>query len=132
MGINAFTRRLLLIDAATCLGAGLLLTLAAAPLEPLLGLPRWLLLEAGIMLFPCALFAAWAGRRVGAASWPARLMAGLNTTWTAGSLLLLTLGWTTPLGTGFVLAQAVAVAAIAGAQLYSLRPPHGGMTATPV
>lgn len=121
MGINAFTRQLLLIDAATCAGAGLLLTLGAGLLEPLLGLPAWLLLEAGIVLFPCALFAAWAGRRVGAPAGPARIMAFLNLAWVAGSLALLTTGWTTALGTGFVLVQAAAVAAIAVAQLISLR-----------
>lgn len=125
MGISVFTRQLLLIDAATCAGAGLLLTLGAGLLEPLLGLPGWLLLEAGIVLFPCALFAAWAGRRVGAPAGPAKIMAGLNLAWVAGSLSLLTTGWTTQLGTGFVLVQAGAVAAIAATQIFSLRQRSG-------
>ena len=37
-------RRILLIDAATCVATGLVLSLFAAPLEPLLGLPYPLLL----------------------------------------------------------------------------------------
>lgn len=121
MGIGPFTRQLLLIDAATCLAAGLLLTFGAGLLEPLLGLPSWLLLEAGIILFPCTLFAAWAGRRVGVSAGPAKVMIALNLSWVVGSLGLLTLGWTTPLGTGFVLVQAVAVAGISAAQIFSLR-----------
>jgi len=121
MGIGPLTRQLLLIDAATCLASGLLLTFGAGLLEPLLGLPSWLLLEAGIILFPCTLFAAWAGRRVGAPAGPAKVMIALNLSWVVGSLGLLTLGWTTPLGTGFVLVQAVAVAGISAAQIFSLR-----------
>ncbi|MFV3129003.1 hypothetical protein [Niveispirillum sp. KHB5.9] len=126
MGISTFTRQLLLIDAATCFASGLLLTLGSGLLEPLLGLPAWLLLEAGVVLFPCALFAAWAGRRAGVAAGPAQVMAGLNLAWVAGSLALLATGWTTALGTGFVLVQAAAVAAIATAQLFSLRQ-RGGL-----
>lgn len=121
MGIGPLTRQLLLIDAATCLASGLLLTFGAGLLEPLLGLPSWLLLEAGIILFPCTLFAAWAGRRVGGPAGPAKVMIALNLSWVAGSLALLSLGWTTPLGTGFILVQAVAVAGISAAQIFSLR-----------
>lgn len=121
MGIGPLTRQLLLIDAATCVAAGLLLTFGAGLLEPLLGLPSWLLLPAGIILFPCTLFAAWAGRRVGVSAGPAKVMIALNLSWVVGSLGLLTLGWTTPLGTGFVLVQAVAVAGISAAQIFSLR-----------
>lgn len=121
MGISPLTRQLLLIDAATCLAAGLLLTFGAGLLEPLLGLPSWLLLPAGIILFPCTLFAAWAGRRVGVSTGPAKLMIALNLSWVVVSLGLLTLGWTTPLGTGFVLVQALAVAGISTAQIVSLR-----------
>lgn len=121
MGIGPLTRQLLLIDAATCLASGLLLTFGAGLLEPLLGLPSWLLLEAGIILFPCTLFAAWAGRRVGVSAGPAKVMIALNLFWVAGSLGLLSLGWTTPLGTGFILVQALAVAGISAAQIFSLR-----------
>ncbi|MFY8092445.1 MAG: hypothetical protein ACOVN0_03085 [Niveispirillum sp.] len=125
MGISVFTRQLLLVDAATCAAAGLLFTAGAGLLEPLLGLPGWLLMEAGIMLFPAALLAGFAGRRVGVASGPARVMVALNLAWVVASLALLTTGWTTPLGTGFVLIQAIAVGALALAQIISLRQRAG-------
>lgn len=128
MGISALTRQLLLIDAATCLASGLLFSAGAGVLEPLLGLPAWLLLEAGIVLFPCTLFAAWAGRRVGVPAGPAKFMIALNVAWVGGSLALLGLGWTTPLGTGFVLIQALAVAALTAGQFLSLRH-HSAMLA---
>lgn len=121
MGINAFTRQLLLLDAGTCLGSGLLLVAGAGLLEPWLGLPRWLLLEAGIVLFPAALLAAFAGRRIGVGAGPARAMVVLNLAWVAGSLALLGFGWTTPLGTGFVLIQALAVAGLTAGQILGLR-----------
>ncbi|MBP7339402.1 hypothetical protein [Niveispirillum sp.] len=121
MGISVFTRQLLLIDAATCAASGLLFTLGAGLLEPLLGLPGWLLMEAGIVLFPAALLAGFAGRRVGVGTGPARAMVALNLAWAVGSLALLTAGWTTALGTGFVLVQAFAVGGLALAQMLSLR-----------
>lgn len=121
MGISVFTRQLLLIDAATCLASGVLFTAGAGLLEPLLGLPDWLLVEAGIVLFPAALLALFAGRRVGVAAGPARAMVALNLAWVVASLALLTMGWTTPLGTGFVLVQALAVGGLALAQILSLR-----------
>lgn len=121
MGISVLTRQLLLTDGATCAVSGLLLTLGAGLLEPLLGLPEWLLLEVGILLFPAALLAFYAGRRVGVTTGPARLMVTLNLAWVVASLALLLTGWTTALGTGFVLVQALAVTGLALAQIISLR-----------
>lgn len=124
MGLTRFTRTLLLLDAGTCLATGLLLTLATAQLSDLLGLPPWLLAEAGLILFPSALFALWAGRQTGVSTTPARIMVGLNLCWVLGTVTLLAGGWVTPtlIGTLFVAVQAAAVAGLAGLQIYSLRP----------
>ena len=106
-------RRILIIDAVTCVGTGLLLGLFAVQLEPLLGLPYTLLQYAGLALLPIAAFMAWLGLRND--SWKAGVWTVIlgNVLWVAGSLALL--GWLspTPVGTVFVLAQAFAVAMLA-------------------
>ena len=56
-------RKILFIDAATCVLTGLGLAVLAGALEPLLGLPRALLQYAGLALLPVAAFMAWAATR---------------------------------------------------------------------
>ncbi|WBY09706.1 hypothetical protein PIB19_10720 [Sphingomonas sp. 7/4-4] len=53
----------MLFDAATCLAMGGLLVAAAGPIAGLTELPVPLLREAGILLFPFALFVLWAARQ---------------------------------------------------------------------
>jgi hypothetical protein len=105
-------------------GALGLLSLAAAPaLDPLLGLPSGLLWPVGGALL------AWAAALGLAASRPAigRSFAGsvvaLNVLWVAASAAAVVAGWLplTALGTAVVVAQAVAVAALAEMQVVGLR-----------
>src|SRR5712691_9373460 len=49
---STFLRRVLYVDAATCVATGALMTLDAALLSTLLGLPAALLLGSGLSLFP--------------------------------------------------------------------------------
>jgi hypothetical protein len=111
-------RPVMLFDAATCLAMGALLAVAAGPIAGLTDLPVPLLREAGIVLFPFALFVLWAGRQGG--GWPVTLVAGLNLAWVAASFGAI--AWTQPnaLGTAFVAAQALAVGAIAALQFHAL------------
>lgn len=111
-------RPVLFFDAATCLAMGGLLVVAAGPIAALTALPVPLLREAGILLFPFALFVLWAARRDG--GWPAQWVAGLNLAWVAASLGAIL--WVQPnlFGVAFVAAQAVAVAGIAALQIYGL------------
>ncbi|NIJ19663.1 hypothetical protein FHS95_001332 [Sphingomonas naasensis] len=111
-------RPVLLFDAATCLAMGGLLVAAAGPIAGLTDLPEPLLREAGILLFPFALFVLWAARR--GAGWPARTVASANLGWVAASLAAIL--WTAPnaFGIAFVAAQALAVAGIAALQLHAL------------
>ncbi|HSW23046.1 MAG TPA: hypothetical protein VLJ62_09780 [Burkholderiaceae bacterium] len=99
-------RRVLGLDAATCLVMGMLLVAGAAPLASLLALPQTLLFWAGIVLFPCAALMA------GAAARPRPLLVWLvvlgNAAWVIGSLGALTLR-PNPLGIVFVLVQAAVV-----------------------
>jgi len=114
-------RRILLIDAATCALTGLLLSLFAPTLEPLLGLPYALLQSAGLARLPTAAFMAWVALRdkppvVGV--WT--VIAG-NAGWVLASLLLVV--WLSPslLGYAFVIAQAVVVALLAELEYAGLR-----------
>ena len=114
-------RRVLLLDAATCVATGLLLSLFAVPLEALLALPYTLLQYAGLSLFPIAAFMAWVAMRekpLKAGVWA--VIAG-NAAWVAASIALLFLLAPSPLGYAFVIAQALAVALLAELEYVGLR-----------
>ena len=81
---TAFLRRVLMVDAATCIATGVLMSLFATPLSTLLGLPAALLFYAGASLFPIAAFMAWLALRRDVARWGAWLVILGN----AGDLLL--------------------------------------------
>lgn len=108
-------RSLLLVDAAICIVMGLVLNLGAAPLAAMTGLPRALLLYAGLSLFPIAAV------MMPVALWPALRPTGAwlvitgNAAWTAASFALLVSGWVAPngFGTAFIVAQALTVAVLA-------------------
>jgi hypothetical protein len=110
------------IDAATCLGAGLILSLGAGMLEPMTGLPSQLSLIAGIALFPvAALFAVMATMRT-IPHWLSLLGVVGNWAWVAGSLVVLALAPLNGLGVAFVAAQALAVAVLAWLEWANARP----------
>ncbi len=118
-------RPVLLVDAASCIGMGLLLVLLAPPLAPLLGLPSALLFYAGLALLPVGAFMAWVGTRETpplAAAWVVILG---NAAWVAGSVALLFAASPTALGYAFVIAQAAVVAALAELEYLSTRAARG-------
>jgi len=115
---NKLLRPVMLFDAATCLAMGTLLTAAAGPIAGLTDLPVALLREAGILLFPFALFVLWAARQGGGR--PAQLVAGLNLAWVAASFGAIALTQPNALGIAFVAIQALAVAGIAALQFYAM------------
>jgi len=120
---SAFLRIILLVDAATCTAAGLLMLLGAGLLDMLLGLPVSLLRYAGASLLPFAAFIAFVATR----EYPARAAIWAiiiaNVAWVIGSFELPFTGWITPtlLGTLFVTAQALAVAVLAALEYVGLR-----------
>jgi hypothetical protein len=125
--LSRFLRRVLLADGVICVVTGALLTLDAGMLSGPLGLPVALLFYAGAVLFPIAAFIlALLIRRAVPAGMIWLLIVG-NLIWTADSLLLLATPWVapTPLGVVFIVAQAVAVAAIASAEWIGLRGSAG-------
>jgi hypothetical protein len=118
-----FLRNVLLVDAATCVVSGLLMTIAARPVADLTGLPAGLLGSAGLSLFPIAAFIAFVATRQPA--WPIgvwRVILG-NIGWAVGCLGLLLGAFASPtaVGIAFVSAQAIAVAVLAELELTGLR-----------
>ena len=123
MPSSLFLRRILALDAMSCIAMGLLMGLGAAPLAPLLGLPEPLVRTAGLVLLPLAAFIGWLATRPA----PPRSLVWIvilgNVGWTAESFALI--GQSQPaittLGIAFVSAQALAVLGLAALEYGGLR-----------
>jgi len=115
-----FLRTVLIIDAATCVATGALMSLGATALAGLTRLPETLLFGAGLSLFPIAAFIALVASRPSAAGvWVVVLG---NVGWVIGSLLLLAAGPApNALGIAFVIVQAIAVAMLAELEVIGLK-----------
>lgn len=111
-----FLRRVLWVDAATCLAMGALLVLFSSPLASLLGLPAPLLTWAGAALFLVAAFMGWVAFRDGLAIAGAWAVIIGNVGWMTGSMLVLFVYSPTGLGIAFVIVQALAVALLAAGE----------------
>jgi hypothetical protein len=120
---SAFLRRVLVVDAATCVAMGLLLSLGSDLLSPLLGLPRLLLQYSGLSLFPIAAFMAWVATQANLSRLGAWIVIAGNALWVVGSVILLISDWVFPtsLGHAFVIAQALAVMLLAELEYTGLR-----------
>jgi hypothetical protein len=120
-------RRILFIDAGTCLASGSILSAFPQPLARFFGLPSALLLYAGLSLFPVAALMIWiATREELPHAGVAAIVLG-NGLWIAGSVLLIAIGPVapTPLGYGFIVGQAVLVALLADLEYAALRGADG-------
>jgi hypothetical protein len=119
----SFLRTLLLVDLVATIGFSLALLLGAGALDELLGASSALLRGIGLALVP---FAALQAYLVSRDQPPARAVTALiaaNALWAVasiGALVGLPLALTA-LGTGFVIAQALAVGAFAELQSVGLR-----------
>lgn len=116
-------RLALMVDAVGSAASGLLMVGGAGPLPDLLGLPRELLIYAGVF---CVGYAAFVGFVATRDRLPYRLMPAIivgNFAWAAASLALIEFGWLVPtaLGTAFVAGQALAVFGFGLAQYFGLR-----------
>jgi len=120
---STFLRRVLFADAATCLAAGLLMTLGSGQLEQFLGLPVELLRYAGISLFPFTAFLVYLATRENISPTVVWTVIVLNALWTADSFLLLMSGWVAPTELGYIIvtAQALGVAMFAVLEYFGLR-----------
>src|SRR5688572_3182206 len=112
--MTPFLKRVLLLDAASCLGMAALLLPGATMLAPLLGLDRNLLVGAGAALAPLGLLILWIATRRGLYLWLVYLVIVGNLLWTVESFLLLRAAPAiTALGITFVSGQAALVAGLA-------------------
>lgn len=118
-----FLRNVLLVDAATCVASGLLMTIGATAVSRLTHLPAGLLVAAGLSLLPIAAFMIYVATRPQIWINGVWLIIVGNIGWVLASLLLLIGGITAPnaLGMAFVIAQAAAVAILAQLELVGVR-----------
>lgn len=122
MQMTLFLKRVLLLDAASCLGMGLGLIAGAAMLAGPLGLPAALLSGAGLSLLPIGLFMAFVATRAAPPALLVWLIILGNAGWVAQSLGLIAISPTiSALGTAFVVAQAAFVTLIACLEYAGLR-----------
>lgn len=115
--------KILAFDALTCALMGILLLALAGWLSALLALPQDLLFYAGGLLLPIAAFMAVLSRQATPWAPGVWLVVIGNFAWVAASLAVLPLTSPNLLGTLFVLAQAVVVAALAVAEMLGMRRP---------
>ena len=120
---RSLLRQALWFDALSVAGLGLLLSLPAAMLEPLLGLDAVFLRTVGVLLLPFAAFVGWVALREtpprGAVLW----IVGLNEVYVVASFAILLFGWVQPtaLGAAFIVAQALVGAGVSVAEFVGLR-----------
>jgi hypothetical protein len=118
-----FLRRVLLLDASTCLITGMVMLTASGTVERLLAIPAPASRVLAVVLLVFGAAVAWVGTRrdlMRSAVWA---IVTLNVLWAVESLLALAFGWLDPnaLGRAFILVQGVAVAVIAELQFIGLR-----------
>jgi len=118
-----FLRSVLLVDAATCVATGAVMTVGSNLIAGLTEIPIGLLMVAGLSLFPIAVFIAIVAMRP--ATWPSGVWLVVlgNVGWVAGSLWLLLADSIAPNGLGyaFLVVQAMAVAVLAELEVMGAR-----------
>ena len=114
-------RRVLLLDAATCLAMGAALIFANAPLAELTGFSPDLLMGAGLVLLPCAGFMLVLASRRSPPAGGVRVVVAANLLWVVASLLLPLWPGVDPNTTGLVglFAQAVGVLGLAALEHFA-------------
>jgi hypothetical protein len=114
MQITPFLKRVLLLDAASCLGMAAVLIAGDEALSRLFGVSELLLSGAAYMLIPVGLFIAWLGARSAAHAAVIGLVIVGNVIWTLESMLVaFTTAGITGLGSLFVAGQGAAVLTLA-------------------
>ena len=118
-----FLRRVLLLDALSCLACGLLQLLLNQSMVQWLALPAALVTGTGIFLLAYAAAVAFIATRQPPPRAVVWVLVGGNLVWAVDCVLLLASGWVSPstLGTAYVLMQAVTVALLAELQWMGLR-----------
>jgi len=122
MQMSVFLKRVLILDAASCLGMGAMLLADDGALAELFGVPELLLAGAGYMLLPLGLFIGWLGTRSATHAALVWLVIVGNVGWTIESLIVaFATAGITGLGSLFVAGQGAAVLALALLEYAGLR-----------
>ena len=118
---QTFLRRVMYVDAATCIAMGVLLTQDAAFLAGPLGLPAALLKGSGVSLFPIGAFMFLVATRRPIPALGAWAVILGNVAWVLASVALAMETNMTSLGYAFVLGQAAATAILADLEYVGLK-----------
>lgn len=120
---TSFLRKVLWLDAVSCVAMSAMLLLFANALQGPLGLEPGFMRAAGATLLPFAAFVAWAASRERTPRVAVGWIIAINALWVIDSLAILFLGWVQPtaIGTAFVVAQAVFVGVLAELEFVELR-----------
>ncbi len=122
MTLSKFLKRILMLDAASCLGMGAALIAGDGALSGLTGVSEPLLAGAGYLLIPLGLFIGWLGSRDAAHAGLVWLVIVGNVGWTLESLVVaFTTAGITGLGSLFIAGQGAAVLALAALEYVGLR-----------
>ena len=121
--MSLFLKRVLWVDAATCLVTGTVMLVAAGTVERVLTIPAQLSTVLGAVLLAFGAAVAWVGTRPNLLRPAVWAIVALNALWAVESVLALVFGWLEPdlPGLAFVIGQAIAVAVIAELQFVGLR-----------
>jgi hypothetical protein len=121
--LSPFLRRVLLLDASTCLITGMVMLTASGTVERLLAIPAPLSRVLAVVLLIFGGLVGWVGTRCHLMRSAVWAIVTLNALWAVESLLTLAFGWLDPnaLGRAFTIVQAMAVAVIAELQFIGLR-----------
>lgn len=111
-------RRVLMADAASGLGLGVVQLAFTATVAGLTGLSPALLAWSGLALFPCAALMLWTALRRPLALPAVWVIVLGNAAWVLASLALLAQGTLPALGVAYVLAQAAVVGVLAALEGY--------------
>jgi hypothetical protein len=127
---SMFLRRAIQADAIFSGVSAVLLTLGAAELAPLLGLPEALLRETGLFLVAYTALVGWLGTRQSMPKSLVLIVIAGNAAWTIASIALLFSSAVTPNlpGEAFVAMQAIAVGALGELQYIGFRRSGGPVT----
>jgi hypothetical protein len=120
---SSLLRGALAADALGSGAIGLAMSVGAGSLAALFGLTASLLSIVGLLLLPWAAWTGWLARQKNPPRMQVWTVIGINALWVIDSVLLLVSGWIqpTPLGTAFIVAQAVAVGVFAELQYIGVR-----------
>lgn len=115
-------RTVLKVDGVVCATVGVVCAAGVSALDGLLGIPAGWLFGIGLLLVACGAALWWMSVSAAPAAY-GRAAVAANLAWAAASVVVIVAGWwpLTGIGVAVVIAQAVAVVALAEMEYFGLR-----------